>query len=94
MKCLLISDTESQKSAASLFIGSGSLKDPPEVPGLAHFCEHMLFLGTEKYPEESYYSDFIASGGGSNNAVTSEDYTYFYFDIKTDAFDKALDIFS
>ena len=33
----------------------GSFKDPVELPGLAHFCEHMLFLGTEKYPEEEQY---------------------------------------
>ena len=26
----------------------GHLVDPDEVPGIAHFCEHMLFLGTEK----------------------------------------------
>ena len=34
---------------------TGSFKDPVELPGLAHFCEHMLFLGTEKYPEEGKY---------------------------------------
>ena len=27
---------------------TGSMLDPDELPGLAHFCEHMLFLGTEK----------------------------------------------
>ena len=27
---------------------AGGLCDPPDIPGLAHFCEHMLFLGTEK----------------------------------------------
>ena len=34
---------------------TGSYKDPVKLPGLAHFCEHMLFLGTEKYPEEEKY---------------------------------------
>jgi len=54
----------------------------------------MLFLGTEKYPEENYYSKFITSNGGSKNAATGEDYTYFFFDIKNDAFNEGLDIFS
>jgi len=94
LKCLLVSDIESQKSAATLVVGSGSLNDPPEVNGLAHFCEHMLFLGTEKYPKENYYSQFISSGGGVKNAATSEDYTNYYFDIKNEAFEEALDIFS
>ena len=31
----------------------GYFNDPPAVQGLAHFCEHMLFLGTEQFPEES-----------------------------------------
>ncbi|KAJ0170064.1 hypothetical protein K1T71_014670 [Dendrolimus kikuchii] len=32
-------------------VNVGYLSDPEELPGLAHFCEHMLFLGTKKYPE-------------------------------------------
>ena len=34
----------------------GHMSDPQELPGLAHFCEHMLFLGTKKYPEENEYN--------------------------------------
>ena len=94
LKCLLVSDVESQKSAATLVVGSGNLNDPPEVNGLAHFCEHMLFLGTEKFPVENHYSKLIASGGGSKNAATSEDYTYFYFDIKNEKFSESLEVFS
>jgi insulysin len=47
LKSLLISDPETDKSAASLLVKVGSLSDPKEYYGLAHFCEHMLFLGTE-----------------------------------------------
>ena len=46
LKCLLVQDTETQKAAASLHVNSGSLNDPMGTDGLAHFCEHMLFLGT------------------------------------------------
>ena len=51
MKAILISDPEAERSAASLSVGMGSLSDPKKRPGMAHFLEHMLFLGTEKYPE-------------------------------------------
>lgn len=47
--CLLISDPETEKSAAALNVDVGSLEDPVDRMGLAHFCEHMLFMGTTKY---------------------------------------------
>lgn len=91
---MLVSDAESQTSSATLRVNTGSLKDPKGVNGLAHFCEHMLFLGTEKYPEENHYKKFLMSHGGSSNAATSEDYTYYYFELKNEAFPTAVDIFS
>ena len=33
----------------------GNMSDPAKLPGLAHFCEHMLFLGTHKFPDEKEY---------------------------------------
>ncbi len=44
-KVLLISDPQTLKSSASLTVNIGSLSDPKEYFGLAHFCEHMLFMG-------------------------------------------------
>ena len=61
---------------------------------MAHFCEHMLFLGTKKYPIENHYQSFISSNGGDSNAATGEEYTYFYHDVSTDMFEESLDIFS
>ena len=48
LKVLLISDVETDKSAAALDVNIGSMSDPREIQGLAHFLEHMLFLGTQK----------------------------------------------
>ena len=48
LKVLLISDPETDKSAAALDVNIGSMSDPREVQGLAHFLEHMLFNGTKK----------------------------------------------
>lgn len=50
LRCLLISDQDVEKSAACLQVNVGSLHDPKHANGLAHFLEHMLFLGTKKYP--------------------------------------------
>jgi predicted Zn-dependent peptidase len=42
--------------AVLLQVRVGSMSDPNELPGLAHFCEHMLFYSSEKYPVEDEYS--------------------------------------
>ena len=44
LEVLMISDPDSSSSAASLSVGVGSFNDDSEIPGLAHFCEHMIFL--------------------------------------------------
>lgn len=69
----------------------GSMSDPVELPGLAHFCEHMLFMGTEKYPCENEYNKYLSEHGGSSNAYTAADHTNYYFDVAPDAFAGALD---
>src|SRR5438477_3080197 len=59
LKVLLVSDPKFNKSAASLVVNVGQIDDPREREGLTHFTEHMLFLGTEKYPDASEYGAFI-----------------------------------
>nr|WP_256423103.1 insulinase family protein [Marinobacterium sp. xm-d-579] len=91
---MLISDMQSDKGAASLNVQVGSSANPPERAGLAHFLEHMLFLGTEKYPEADAYQAFINSNGGSHNAFTAYDDTNYFFDVRAEAFPEALDRFA
>ncbi|VDM31825.1 unnamed protein product [Toxocara canis] len=81
LRVLLISDPTTDKSGAAIAVGVGHLSDPWELPGIAHFCEHMLFLGTQKYPNENEYNKFIADNGGMDNASTFPDHTRYYFDI-------------
>ncbi|XP_012283502.1 insulin-degrading enzyme isoform X2 [Orussus abietinus] len=94
MKVLLISDSKTDKSAAALNVNIGYLSDPPNLPGLAHFCEHMLFLGTKKYPEENEYSAYLSQNGGHSNAVTDADHATYEFDVSPDKLQEALDRFS
>uniref|UniRef100_A0A2A4K9R5 Insulin-degrading enzyme n=1 Tax=Heliothis virescens TaxID=7102 RepID=A0A2A4K9R5_HELVI len=94
LRVLLVSDMTTDKSAAAMDVNVGYLSDPEELPGLAHFCEHMLFLGTEKYPEENEYNKFLSEHGGSSNASTSSDHTTYYFDVLPEHLHKALDIFA
>ncbi|MEP7083719.1 MAG: insulinase family protein, partial [Betaproteobacteria bacterium] len=82
------------RSGAALAVNTGQIDDPKEHEGLAHFLEHMLFLGTEKFPEVTEYGNFIKSNGGRNNAYTSSDHTNYHFDVRHEAFSGALDRFS
>lgn len=94
LRVLLISDPVAEKSAAALNVHVGSHQNPKERPGLAHFLEHMLFLGTEKYPTAGEYQDFISQHGGSNNAYTAEEHTNYFFDIEHASLEPALDRFA
>lgn len=94
LKVFLVSDKDADKAAASLDIRVGSANDPNELPGLAHFLEHMLFLGTEKYPDPDAYQKFISDHGGGHNAYTSLENTNYFFDINADYLQGALDRFS
>ncbi|XP_065058104.1 insulin-degrading enzyme-like [Rhopilema esculentum] len=94
MKVLLVSDPTTEKSAASVDVHIGNLSDPAQLPGLAHFCEHMLFLGTEKYPSENAFTEFLNEHGGHSNAFTSQEHTTYYFDVRSECLLEALDRFA
>ena len=94
LRVLLISDPNTSISAAAMDVAVGSFSDPPEVQGLAHFCEHMLFLGTQKYPEEDAYSNFLSTHGGNDNAFTSTQETNYHFSVQADYLEQALDRFA
>lgn len=90
LKVLAIEDAESDLSAASLAVSVGSYDNPPERPGLAHFLEHMLFLGTRKFPDPNNFGAYMAKHGGRNNAYTAKDHTNYSFEIQPGAFKGAL----
>uniref|UniRef100_H3BWC0 Nardilysin convertase n=1 Tax=Tetraodon nigroviridis TaxID=99883 RepID=H3BWC0_TETNG len=79
-----------KQSAAALCVGVGSFSDPDD-PGLAHFLEHMVFMGSEKYPSENGFDAFLKKHGGSDNASTDCERTVFQFDVQRKSFKEALD---
>lgn len=94
LQAVLVSDPEADKAAAALDVFVGSAQDPRDRQGLAHFLEHMLFLGTDKHPEPGEYQAFISEHGGAYNAYTSFRHTNYFFDINPDYFDAGLERFS
>ncbi len=94
MKVLLIHDPDVDRSAAALSVGVGHLYDPWEKQGLAHYLEHMLFLGTKKYPKVSSFKNYLNTHSGRSNAYTGGDITNYFFQSSHDAFEGAIDRFS
>ncbi|KAK9664344.1 hypothetical protein RND81_14G035000 [Saponaria officinalis] len=94
LQVLLISDPTTDKSAASMNVNVGHFSDPEDLPGLAHFLEHMLFYASEKYPIEDSYNKYLIEHGGCGNAYTGSHDTNFHFEVNSDAFEEALDIFA
>ena len=94
LKVVLITDASSDKAAAALTVFRGSVHDPKAHPGLAHFLEHMLFIGTAKYPNVDGYQQFLTAHGGSSNAYTAADHTNYFFDVAPPQFPEALDRFA
>ena len=91
LQVLLVSDPDLKNSAASLSVPIGSMHNPDSQLGLAHYLEHMLFLGSEKYPIINAYSKFMSQNGGYTNAYTAQDATVYGFEVNDNAFAEALD---
>merc|ERR1719265_2262995 len=93
-RVLNVRDESSLRDAFAVAVTSGSYNDPKEIPGLAHFCEHMLFLGTEKYPDPNGFDDFMGANGGSNNAYTADEVTVYFAELSKGAGSEGLDRFA
>eukprot|EP00485_Elphidium_margaritaceum_P020363 CAMPEP_0202730600 /NCGR_PEP_ID=MMETSP1385-20130828/186721_1 /ASSEMBLY_ACC=CAM_ASM_000861 /TAXON_ID=933848 /ORGANISM="Elphidium margaritaceum" /LENGTH=1187 /DNA_ID=CAMNT_0049396877 /DNA_START=1 /DNA_END=3564 /DNA_ORIENTATION=- len=91
---LLISDKSTDKSAAAIDIGIGSSSDPLQFLGLAHFHEHMLFLGSKTYASLDSFSSYVSMNGGRDNAYTESEHTNFFFQVDNQHLEHSLDIFS
>ncbi|KAF9000402.1 Metalloenzyme, LuxS/M16 peptidase-like protein [Cyathus striatus] len=94
LQATLVHDPDTDKAAASLDVAVGHLFDPDDMPGLAHFCEHLLFMGTEQFPKENEYSEYLSKHNGNSNAYTSTTNTNYYFSVSTAALPGALHRFS
>ncbi|WP_221796876.1 insulinase family protein [Oceanobacter mangrovi] len=94
LQVLLVSTPNTDKAAAAMTVATGSGDDPKGREGLAHFLEHMLFLGTEPYPQAGEYQAYISRHGGNHNAFTANQQTTYFFSIDNDAMAGALDRFA
>ncbi|EJC99127.1 uncharacterized protein FOMMEDRAFT_160691 [Fomitiporia mediterranea MF3/22] len=94
LEATIVSDKHADKSGACMDVSTGYFHDPEGMPGTAHYCEHLMFLGSEKHEQENGYKEFLSLHSGSSNAYTGGSDTVFFFDVASDALDGALELFS
>ena len=75
-----------------LAVGIGFGYESERTHGLAHFAEHMLFKGTGTRPTFSDITGFIESLGGSINAATDKEMTFFFVRCPSAHFEPAIEI--
>ncbi|KAF4047399.1 Peptidase M16 inactive domain [Phytophthora infestans] len=84
----------SRRAGACLTVGVGSFAEPEALPGLAHYLEHMLFMGSEKYPDENEFESFLSAHGGYSNGATDNEVTSYTFEVGPAHLEPALDMFA
>ncbi len=88
-KALVLPRKHAPVVVCDLYYPVGSFDEPPGRSGLAHFVEHMLFKGTERFPKGQIDRlAFVAAG--QSNAETGEDCTHYWFAFPSDRWELAL----
>jgi len=77
MHVILHQDNTAPVVTTAVMYHVGAKDENPERTGFAHFFEHLLFEGTENIPRGEWFT-IVTSNGGSNNANTTDDRTYYY----------------
>lgn len=77
MHVVLHQDNTAPVVTVSVMYHVGAKDENPERTGFAHFFEHLLFEGTKNIPRGEWFK-IVTSNGGSNNANTTQDRTYYY----------------
>jgi zinc protease len=77
LQVVLVPDHRAPVVTHSIWYKVGATDDPPHSHGLAHFLEHMMFKGTDKYPA-GVFNEVVTRIGGVQNAVTTDSFTYYY----------------
>ena len=93
--CVLRVPMPSVESVTVLaLVNTGSRYEKPEWWGISHFLEHMVFKGTENYPDAQTLSAAVDAVGAKFNAFTSKEYTGYYVKAASPHLNLALDVVS
>ncbi|KAK3333198.1 Metalloenzyme, LuxS/M16 peptidase-like protein [Cercophora scortea] len=81
LEVLLVHDPQTDKASAAMDVNVGAFSDEDDMPGMAHAVEHLLFMGTKKYPVENEYHQYLSAHSGTSNAYTASTSTNYHFEV-------------
>lgn len=90
LRARLLCLPEGAQAAVFVRVHAGAHDAPAAYPGLAHFLEHLLFLGSRRYPVEQSLMPFVQACGGQLNASTRERHTDYFFQVPADRLEEGL----
>lgn len=90
---LLAHNPQLTQSAAAFAVNAGHFQDPQDAAGVAHFLEHMLFLGSNPFPDPEAFAQAIQAASGHYNAWTATEHTNYYLTVRPDRFEPILEHF-
>lgn len=83
-----------ESATVTVWVGTGSRYEDPDVAGISHFLEHIVFKGSKKRPSAKAISEAVDGFGGEFNAATSKDWTNFYIKSRVGKLEEAFDVLS
>ncbi|MGD9580099.1 MAG: M16 family metallopeptidase [Vampirovibrionia bacterium] len=81
-----------RSATISLLVSVGSAVETPEIAGISHFVEHLIFKGTETRTAQEI-AQSVEDYGGALNAFTEKELTYYYARVLTEQVESTVDIF-
>jgi zinc protease len=91
LRVLLLEDHRSPIVSFQTWYRVGSRNEQRGLTGLAHFLEHLMFKGTQKYGPRQF-ARLVEENGGRDNAFTTQDVTSYFVDIAADRLDLIIDL--
>ena len=92
LKVLIKESRTSPVVALLVSVGAGYFHEEDRVSGIAHVIEHMIFKGTPKRPEDEQFAREIRELGGTLNAATYYEETYYYVIVPAENLEKAVEV--
>ncbi len=91
MKVVVVSNHRAPVVTHMVWYRAGAMDEPPGRTGVAHLLEHLMFKGTEAYPD-GVFSQIVARHGGRENAFTSQDYTGYFQSVAADRLELMMEL--
>ena len=91
LQVVVIEDHRAPTIVQMIWYRAGAADEPPGKSGIAHFLEHLMFKGTDRFPAGAL-TRIVEENGGEDNAFTSWDYTGYYQRIAADRLPLIMDM--